>query len=495
MLRRTRDRSISDRGRWSPPSPPRRPMPVTGAPLHVLVVDPEAAGAELLRGVLGAAGSDLTATWAATFEEGVAALAGGEPDVCLVRYDPASADGFGFLRAMRAPGTPSGGIPLVLLTMDPSELDAGALELGAADSLPMDGLTPPLLVRALRLAVERKQRQRAEAQLRTIAGSPREHDVAALQAAETALLERVKELRTLTLTGKLLNRRDLSMRERLRRIVEIIPSGWRQPDRTEARLVLDGRTIATDGFRDTPWMISAEVPRQAPRGHLDVVLIPERPDGVQEPFLDEERQLLVRLARTIGETAERDRLTQLLSQTFRGLDEAVVVRDSYGQGRHVQDMNPATERMFGYARDELVGDTTEKIHPDRASFERFTSECRPVLERGGVFRGTFPLARKDRTLFQAEQTVSLLNPDQGIDGGVVTIVRDVSRHAEAEAALRASEERFRQIAEHVDSVFWISGTDTDRVEYVSPGYERVWGRPSSELDDVGSWSRSILAED
>ena len=45
-----------------------------------------------------------------------------------------------------------------------------------------------------------------------------------------------------------------------------------------------------------------------------------------------------------------------------------------------------------------------------------------MLERGGVFRGTFPLARKDGTSFQAEQTVSLLNPDQGIDGGVVTIV-------------------------------------------------------------------------
>jgi two-component system, cell cycle sensor histidine kinase and response regulator CckA len=48
----------------------------------------------------------------------------------------------------------------------------------------------------------------------------------------------------------------------------------------------------------------------------------------------------------------------------------------------------------------------------------------------------------------------------------------------AEEALRQSEERFRLIAENIDSVFWIYDLETRRLSYVSPAYERIWGRPS-----------------
>ncbi len=55
------------------------------------------------------------------------------------------------------------------------------------------------------------------------------------------------------------------------------------------------------------------------------------------------------------------------------------------------------------------------------------------------------------------------------------------RH-QAEEALRESEERFRQIAETIDEVFWISTADLLKVLYVSPAFERVWGREIASLD-------------
>lgn len=51
----------------------------------------------------------------------------------------------------------------------------------------------------------------------------------------------------------------------------------------------------------------------------------------------------------------------------------------------------------------------------------------------------------------------------------------------AEAALHASEKRFRQFAEHSSHVLWIADMEAGRLEYLSPAFERVWGGPPDPL--------------
>ncbi len=46
-----------------------------------------------------------------------------------------------------------------------------------------------------------------------------------------------------------------------------------------------------------------------------------------------------------------------------------------------------------------------------------------------------------------------------------------------EENIRESESRFRQLARHIEEVFWIWDLTGDGLLYVSPGYERIWGRP------------------
>ena len=323
-------------------------------------------------------------------------------------------------------------------------------------------------------------------------------DISERKSTELALRERVKELRTLHAAGQILNRRDISIRERLERIVEEIPNGWTVPAATEARLTLGGRSIATAGFRETPWMLAAVVPSDdtGQDGLIEVALTRELPERGEGPFLAEERELVEHLGLVVGETVARERASQLLSQTLSSLEEAVVILDSVGDERRVRFVNPAAERMFGYPRGEFVGDIPEKAHPTRESFEKFGAQAAAALAESGVFRGTFTLRRKDGTLFQAEQTVSLLDPQRGIEGGVVTAVRDVTQRVQMEDALRDSEERFRQIAEHIDDVFWITPPDKSRMDYVSPAYAKVWGRPPGDLyEDPASWTDAIIPED
>ena len=59
-----------------------------------------------------------------------------------------------------------------------------------------------------------------------------------------------------------------------------------------------------------------------------------------------------------------------------------------------------------------------------------------------------------------------------------------------------SEERFRQLAENIDQVFWMLDLDTNRMLYVSSAFEKVWGRSSEGLYESGEWlSDSVHAED
>ncbi|MGL5922831.1 response regulator [Chroococcidiopsis sp.] len=67
----------------------------------------------------------------------------------------------------------------------------------------------------------------------------------------------------------------------------------------------------------------------------------------------------------------------------------------------------------------------------------------------------------------------------------------------AEQALRESEERFRQLAENIaESVFWMSDPKARQQLYVSPAYERIWGRSCESLyANLMEWLEAIHPED
>lgn len=65
-----------------------------------------------------------------------------------------------------------------------------------------------------------------------------------------------------------------------------------------------------------------------------------------------------------------------------------------------------------------------------------------------------------------------------------------------DAELRDSEQRFRQVTETIDEVFWLEELPSHRVLYVSPSYERVWGRPLAPVyQDAQAWQAAIHPAD
>jgi len=67
---------------------------------------------------------------------------------------------------------------------------------------------------------------------------------------------------------------------------------------------------------------------------------------------------------------------------------------------------------------------------------------------------------------------------------------------QATASLRESEERFREMAASIDEVFWMTDTAKGHILYVSPAYEKIWGRRGEELyGSPGMWAKAIVPED
>ena len=78
--------------------------------------------------------------------------------------------------------------------------------------------------------------------------------------------------------------------------------------------------------------------------------------------------------------------------------------------------------------------------------------------------------------FKYPVTISPIRNLAGQIIGASTVARDVTERKRVERELRESEERFRELTENIDEVFWISDLENTQMIYVSPAYERIWGR-------------------
>lgn len=69
----------------------------------------------------------------------------------------------------------------------------------------------------------------------------------------------------------------------------------------------------------------------------------------------------------------------------------------------------------------------------------------------------------------ADQTAELTHVGQELS-------KEIEIHQQTEEALHDREEKFRQMADQIEEVFWIIGVRTQEVIYLSPAFERVTGR-------------------
>ena len=73
---------------------------------------------------------------------------------------------------------------------------------------------------------------------------------------------------------------------------------------------------------------------------------------------------------------------------------------------------------------------------------------------------------------------------------------EMEEHKETAARLRETLELFRQVTENITEVFWVTDPAKTRVNYVSRGFERVWGQPRQAVyTNPATWLDGVHSQD
>ncbi|HEU4615072.1 MAG TPA: PAS domain S-box protein, partial [Kofleriaceae bacterium] len=131
------------------------------------------------------------------------------------------------------------------------------------------------------------------------------------------------------------------------------------------------------------------------------------------------------------------------------------------------DVNAAFVQTFGYQRDELIGQST-RMHNfwvDRreraATYQKFFAE-------GRLVEHPVRLLTRDGEPRDLLWTIERIDVEG--ESSILIMMQDVTKRNRDEAALRASDARFRQLAENIREVFWLAEPDLGAMVYVSPAY-------------------------
>lgn len=106
---------------------------------------------------------------------------------------------------------------------------------------------------------------------------------------------------------------ELTLKQFLENVVELIPSAGRYPEIACARIIIARNTVSTSNLADTKWIQKAAILVGEERiGMLEVCYLEEKPPDYEGPFLKEERTPM-------------DRIAELVSNRFacRGMETAL----------------------------------------------------------------------------------------------------------------------------------------------------------------------------
>jgi PAS domain S-box-containing protein len=188
---------------------------------------------------------------------------------------------------------------------------------------------------------------------------------------------------------------------------------------------------------------------------------------------------------------------RLLQNIIDHMPAALFIRDLHGR---LLLANQHTANDLGLTPEQMIGRTAAELYPPE-TIELWEANTQQVIASGQPMRFEEISYHDGHLRFYLAIKFPLYD-EQGTLYAICGITTDITERKQIEQALRESEEKFRQLTEHINQVFWMHDEQTGKVLYVSPAYERIWGQsceslyanPQSIIEPIHPVDRDIVLQ-
>jgi len=173
---------------------------------------------------------------------------------------------------------------------------------------------------------------------------------------------------------------------------------------------------------------------------------------------------------------------------FASSPDAITVIDLNG---NIIECNQATLGMLGFSsKDEVIGKSGFALVAEEDR-ERVKENLKKLLEEGSMKNAEYTALTKDGREILAEISSSVVRDSSGNPLGFVGITKDIIERKKIEKALRESEEKYKELTESIDDIFFAMDKDL-RYIYWNKASEKLTG--ISAKDAIGKYLTEIFPD-
>jgi diguanylate cyclase (GGDEF)-like protein/PAS domain S-box-containing protein len=195
-----------------------------------------------------------------------------------------------------------------------------------------------------------------------------------------------------------------------------------------------------------------------------------------------QHKILLTMIPTIRKQAEVKKeliaTTKRYESFFQATTDAIYISSA---DYRVMYVNPAYENLFGWKREEVVGNHNP-IHIKGHDKEREVV-FNALVKRQSVSNYETKLQRKDGNIIDVSITLSPILDSTGTLIEIAAIARDITERKKMEGHLKQQESLYRQLTENSSDIIALYNAQHENV-YVSPSSERILGYTSKEYIDL-----------